>query len=165
MKKVFLCILFVALSVSIAFSNTVENFIDEICNDASKVDSEQLDAKFKTLLTPERVNELIKSGDNINAAGKGGYTILMLVSVFSDNPDIVRDLIQAGADVNAKDDDGYTALIAALASDTSSNPEIIKLLIEAGADVDYKDKNGFTAKDYAKRNQNSEIREIFSRLQ
>lgn len=163
MKKFFLCVLLVALLVSAAWGGPVEDFINETCGEALKAGSEQANSKFKALLTPERIRELINSGDDINAKGGQGVTLLMLASAFTDNPEIVRDLIGAGADVNAHDNDGYTALIVALA-DENANPEIIKLLLNAGADADYSDKNGMTARDYAKRSRNPEIQKIADAL-
>lgn len=89
------------------------------------------------------VTRLIKSGSDLNAKWKYGYTPLML-AVIMENTDIVKLLLDAGADVNAKSDDGDTALILE-GRNSTDDPFVTKLLLSHGADVNAQDANGTTA--------------------
>jgi formylglycine-generating enzyme required for sulfatase activity len=90
---------------------------------------------------PEMVKILLASGADVNAAGKDGYTALIVASggrhlsaghhipgVHLDGyPEMVKILLASGADVNAATKEGDTALSLA------TNPEIRALLVQAGA--------------------------------
>lgn len=164
MKKVLFFIMLFALSASAAcltdsqaFGNSVDDFINEVLSTGAS-------ERARSLVTDEKIMELINSSDDINAKGKRGDTVLMVASAFNNNPGIVKALIKDGANVNAKNDQGWTALMSALANDANSNSEIIKILIEAGADVKAKNNKGITARDLAKRKQNPEIQRLADTL-
>ena len=171
MKKVLLCVMIVALSVSAAFGGTVQDLLNEI-NSAreSSGSNEQITERVNAILTPERIKAVISSGDDINAKDKYGTTALILAVQYSNNPEVVKTLIEGGADVNAKDNDGKdvaayvqnnknpeirdmfkvmefggekTALINAAQKNAYSSDS--RSLIEAGADIHATNQNGATA--------------------
>ena len=143
MKKVLLCVMIIALSVSAAFSGAVQDLLDEINSTIKPSDSrEQKVERINEILTPERIKAVISSGDDINAKSKYGMTPLMWAAQFSNNPEIVKALINAGSDVNAEDEYGNTALIRA--AEGNNDPEVVKVLIEGGADVNAKNNFGGT---------------------
>ncbi len=165
MKKLLLCVMLVLMCVSSATGGTVRNYLGELVNVLSSCETdEQRAEKAGEMMTPEKIRAVISSGDDINAKGEYGVTLLMLASGFSNNPETVRLLLNAGADVNAKDDEGFTALIIALGLGVTNNPKIVKLLVDAGADVNVKDKNGRTARDLAEISSNPEIRKMSETL-
>ena len=176
MKKLFLCVILVALSVSAAFGNATEDLFKAV-----------MDANT----TPEQITALIKAGANVNAKGEYGamplllatgngnievmkllldagadvnakneYGEMPLMSAIQRNSslEVIETLLNAGADVNARDDSYWTALMSAARN--NPNPEVIKVLLNAGADITLKDNNGITAKDYAKWNENPEIQKM-----
>ena len=73
------------------------------------------------------VEELIRSGADVNAKSDKGATALMLASE-DGHADCVKLLIDSGADVDAKNEDGWDALIMAT---IYKHHEIQKMLIEA----------------------------------
>ena len=160
MKKVLMCSVLFFMSVSAAFGGVISDFINEVL----KTQGLNGAVMARTLVTDEKISELINSSDDINIRGERGDTVLMLASAFNNNPQIVRNLIKAGADVNAKNDQGWTALMSALADDSNNNAQIIRILVEAGADVKAKNIRGITARDLAKRKQNPEIQELANTL-
>lgn len=148
MKKLLLCVVMVALSVSAAFGGATEDLFEA----AQDKDT-----------TPQKIQSLIESGANVNAKDKDGWTALMAGVRYTTNPEVVEVLINAGADINAKSNGGCTPLM--LAAYNNSNSEVVKALINAGADINAKDKNGIEAVAYAQHNENPEIRGLFKVLE
>ena len=68
MKKFLLCVMLIALSVSVAWGGPVRDFINKVVDETlNQSEPEQ----GKTLITSERIRALINSGDDINAKGGG----------------------------------------------------------------------------------------------
>jgi len=98
-----------------------------------------------------KIQELIKSGADVNAKDADGRPALMCDF---GNIEIVNELIKDGVNVNATSPDKKTALIRA---SESGNIDILKALIAAGANVNAKDSYGKTALAYASQNKSTEI--------
>ncbi|MBR0150379.1 MAG: ankyrin repeat domain-containing protein [Synergistaceae bacterium] len=163
MKRLLLCLVMVIVFVPSAFGGAVSDLLGEMITALSSCKTaSQATTIASRIMTSDRIKLAINSGEDINAKGEYGVTLLMLATGASNNPEIVRLLLEAGADVNAKDDEGFTALIVALAPKGMNNPEIVRLLIDAGADMNARDNNGMAAPDYALENPNPEIRKIFT---
>lgn len=163
MKRLLLCLVMVIVFVPAGFGGAVSDLLGEMITAlASCETATQAMTTASRIMTPDRIRAAISSGDDINAKGEYGVTLLMLATGFSNNPETVRLLLEAGANVNAKDDKGFTALIVALAPEGINSPEIVRLLLDAGADVNAKDKDGKTALDYARKSPNPEIRDMFN---
>lgn len=79
----------------------------------------------------ERVEKLIKNGENVNVKSKLGMTPLHKACK-QGHIDLVKFLIKAGADVKIMDDYGRTPLHCA---GESGHLEIVKILETAGADI------------------------------
>ena len=94
--------------------------------------------------TPERVQEFLDLGADVNAtdSDRYGWPPLVAAARFSKNPEVVTLLIKAGADVNTKSEDGVTALY--MAAFGNENPEVFTVLIKAGADVNAKGRDDMT---------------------
>ncbi|MCX8506584.1 MAG: ankyrin repeat domain-containing protein [Alphaproteobacteria bacterium] len=90
-----------------------------------------------------KMNELIKSGEDVNAKDNDGQTALMSASR---TPMVINILRRAGIDVNAENNDGSTLMTRVAARQA----EVIKLLLAAKADVNAKNKYGYTALQIAK---------------
>lgn len=93
----------------------------------------EADSKGKTLLMKAcengndwEIENLIKSGANVNLKDEDGWTALMYAVRYQQNIAIVKSLINAGAEVKEKNTYGLSALL--LAATYNDNPEIIKLL-------------------------------------
>jgi hypothetical protein len=80
----------------------------------------------------DRLEELIKEGQKINATDQLGNTALM-AAVASHNPGALRFLLDQGADVNARNRDGETALSL---SAFSGQLEMVSELTSRGAVFD-----------------------------
>ncbi len=106
MKKLLLCVVMVALSVSAAFGGATEDLFE---------------AAHDKDTTPQKIQSLIESGANVNAKSNGGWTPLMQAAYNNSNPEVVKALINAGADINAKDKNGIEAVAYA---QHNENPEI-----------------------------------------
>ena len=113
------------------------------------------DAEFLDLCEKGSVQEIqtaLLKGANPNAKDENGWTPLMAVASFNQNPKAVSVLLKAGADVNAKDDNDSTALM--YAAKNAESHEALFALMKAGADVNAKDKDGMTVLDYAQQMKN-----------
>ena len=77
------------------------------------------------------------SGADVNAAGEGGMTPLMLAASLG-YLEQVKALLKAGADVAARDAREYNALMCAVynADLDRGFPDVVQALIDAGADIE-----------------------------
>jgi ankyrin repeat protein len=77
------------------------------------------------------------------------------------NPDIevLRCLVKSGADVNVQNKFGNTALMHAVFQ--GGQIDKIKILLAAGANTTLKNDKGMSAMDYAVRNEQKQIIELF----
>ena len=75
-------------------------------------------------------------GAEVNAAGEGGVTPLMLAASLG-QLDMVKALLAAGADVSVRDEREYTALMHGVYNPDLDRgfPEVVQALIAAGADM------------------------------
>jgi hypothetical protein len=87
-----------------------------------------------------RVQELIASGANVNAARNIGATPLYIASAFK-FLEIINALIAAGADINKARTNGATPLYIAI---QNGHTEVVNILIAAGANVNTAINNGAT---------------------
>lgn len=87
---------------------------------------------------PERINDLIELGADINVKDESGCSPLWLACRIGDTR-VVGILVQSGADVNREDNDGYVPLILSV---YQRKHEITKILILFGAKTDVTDKKG-----------------------
>ena len=157
MKKILLSFIFILLFISSALGSAIEDFINEVL-------SVRNPDQARTLVSLEKINELINSSEDINIKGKNGDNLLMLAAAFNNNPNTVRALIRSGADVNVTNNQGWTPLMSALANEANSNPQIIKILVEAGADVEIASISGAVAYDYARKNYRLADSEVLNKL-
>lgn len=93
----------------------------------------------------DNIQNLIKTGADVNAKSKSGWTSLMWASRFG-HLNIAKILINIGANVNITDNDGRTALIH---SSSNGYINIVQLLLDADADINIKDECGQSALTYA----------------
>ena len=127
MKKVLLCVMIIALSVSATFGGATEDLFTLVKDENS---------------TPKMIQTLIKFGADVNAKGNDGMTALMWAAHGNKNPEIIKTLLIAGADINANNG-GLTALMMAILGNNTL--EVIKTLLNAGANVDARDRSNRTA--------------------
>jgi ankyrin repeat protein len=90
---------------------------------------------------------LIEAGANVNARANDGLTVLMLASMYAEDPIIIETLVKYGANINDIDTKGKTALM--YAAFYFSDQEIISTLVNLGANINQKDQTGYTALMYA----------------
>ena len=88
-----------------------------------------------------RLKKTLNKGAEVNAAGPGGGTALMLAAREGNVPGL-DVLDSAGANLDAEDDKGLTALMWAVEQGQAGS---VEMLIEKGADSALQDKNGKTA--------------------
>lgn len=82
----------------------------------------------------DRFQELINTGDMINAKDQGGHTALM-AAVSSHRVEVLRFLLDHGADVNSRSLDGETALTL---SAVSGQADMVQELTDRGAVLECK---------------------------
>jgi ankyrin repeat protein len=87
------------------------------------------------------IADLLKQGDDVNAAQADGMTALHW-AVYHDDPGTAKLLIKAGANARAANRYGVTPLSLAC---TNGNTEIVELLLQAGADANTTLRGGETA--------------------
>ena len=104
----------------------------------NKIDISLTEYKYHTL---EDIQELIKSGADINAKNDIGWTALIYASI-EGNTDRAKLLIINNADINSKSRNGNTALIWA---SYWGRIDIAKILIDNHADINAKNIYGKTA--------------------
>jgi len=85
------------------------------------------------------IQELLRTGFDINAQGPDGATALLLAAR-KGAPGKVRRLLATGAAVDLRDAQGTTPLMEAI---IRNHPDIAHELVANGADVNAKDKKGF----------------------
>ncbi len=107
-------------------------------------------------LSVDELQEIIKSGIDLDQIDEMHRTLLMYLSSCNDDPEVIKMLIEAGTDVNEVDYEGSNALIMAVKD--NYNEEIIEVLIKSGIDVNWRDMKNRTALMYAARyNTNPDI--------
>jgi ankyrin repeat protein len=113
--------------------------------DISAVDSYGRTALISTTEINGNIDELIKSGSDVNVKDGDDMTALMYAA---QNGSItnVKKLIKAGSDVDAVDISGLTALMYA---SIEGADDVVKELINNGANVNIRDYIGWTALKYA----------------
>ena len=89
----------------------------------------------------QRVQELIRSGEDVNPRLSVGTGSLLIVSISHSYNDIALALLDAGADVHAKDVGGWTALHLAC---ELALEDVVQALIDRGSRVDERDAFGAT---------------------
>jgi ankyrin repeat protein len=97
------------------------------------------------------VQQLLKSGADLETRDEYGATALMYAAAFS-SPDCVRLLLDAGADINATSNQGSTALMWSTADAVK-----VRLLLGHHADVNARTKDGGTALLSAAFRENLEV--------
>jgi ankyrin repeat protein len=89
---------------------------------------------------PRRLEEQLRGGMDVNAAGVGGLTPLMAAAQLG-RADMARLLIRRGARITARSGCGQTALAYAA---SSGDADTIVLLLQSGADPNVTDAFGNT---------------------
>ena len=178
MKKVFLCVLLVTLSVSAAFGNAQDDLLKAVNNpkttpqDIRKIIKAGADVNYtydgrgstalmiaiRFHLKSETIKALIKAGADVNAED-GNYTTALTDAVVENNPEVVKILLESGAGAKVNIKDGYLGMTN-LMSATDTTPEIVKMLLDAGADVNAKSNNNQTALMFAVVHGNLDIIKI-----
>jgi len=87
------------------------------------------------------VQELVRSGADVNAPDAEGITPLMWATIYQ-SLEITKVLLQAGANVNLQTPRGNAAIMPA---SSFNNKEIVEELLKYKADINLKNKNGETA--------------------
>ena len=115
----------------------------------------------KNPLNPAIVNCLIKNKAEVNDKSKDGMTPLLFAAKSNMDSEVIDILVKNGAVIDEPyEQDGATPLM--LAAAYNLNPDVITTIINYGADMNAKDLKGKTVLDYAKRNPNPEVLELFS---
>jgi ankyrin repeat protein len=131
--------------------------------------------------TPNKIQEAIGAGADIEARDRLGLTALMYAAMINQNPEVITALLKAGADIKARGKDGKTALLNAganlkardsdgetalmYAATGNHNPEVIMAMLKAGANAKAKDNEGKTAFDYAQDNEKLKGTDAYWKLQ
>lgn len=101
-----------------------------------------LDSIWWEEATFSKVQEVLKSGADVNERDKYGWTPLQAASMTNPIPEIIQALVNAGADVKTRDNIGTTPLHRAAAC--NPNSEVIIVLMEAGANLNARNIDGWT---------------------
>lgn len=101
-----------------------------------------------------KIKQCLLKGADINAAGKGGDTAL-IISCRRGSGSLVSFLIANGADVNLPNEAKKSALHYAVTNRQSV--EVVNILLKAGANLELKDEKGKTAKQIAQSLLNHEM--------
>ena len=136
-----------------AYNDDVKKILMDYATDSVNPTEILFNAVEYRTTTSKRIQELVKSGANVNAKDEYGFTILMRAALNNPNPDVITALINCGADVNAKNDEYETALMLVADSD----PKMVKALIAGGADVNTRQEFGVPVLSHAAGNFDTEI--------
>ena len=93
----------------------------------------------------EHVEQILKSGYDINSKNEKGHSALMLAA-YNGHYNLVQFLISQGADVNSIDISGSTILMGVV---FKGHSQIFDLLVKAGADLELQNQKNQTSLDYA----------------
>ena len=104
---------------------------------------------------------LIKSGSNVNAQDKAGFSSLHFCAQ-EKQAHIAQLLLTNGANVNIKDQWGNTPLFRALGN-TDENARLIELFVENGADPYSKNESGISVIDHVLKLKSHPNHEYFKR--
>ena len=110
----------------------------------------------------ESIKFLIESGADVNLFQMDGFSSLHC-AVIRNNFELVKILVNGGADVNIFDINATYQGSALHWAATLSNTEIAEFLIESGANVNAKNKFDNTPMNWAMKNGNREMLEMFER--
>lgn len=91
------------------------------------------------------VEQILKSGYDINSKNEKGHSLLMLAA-YNGHYNLVQFLIAQGADVNSVDHSGSSILMGVV---FKGHSQIFDLLVKAGADLELQNQKKQTALDYA----------------
>ncbi len=105
-------------------------------------------------VTPEKIEQLIADGFNVNAKDEYDLFPLIYAAMKNHNPRVLSVIVKAGADVNCRGRGGITPLMGAGAN---RNPAIAQKLLEAGAEVNQRDEIGRTPIMFAAWNENPDV--------
>ncbi|MCF0242832.1 MAG: ankyrin repeat domain-containing protein, partial [Treponema sp.] len=105
------------------------DFEDDISDDLNFRDSKGATSLMLSVKDGNdwKIKALIKSGADINAKDKDGWTALMYAVRYQSNLSILNLLLDAKPDIKTENNYGLSALV--IASNYSDNPEIIKKLL------------------------------------
>ena len=99
--------------------------------------------------------KLARSSDaQVKYRDENGWTVLFVMAMKHDWPELAAALIERGCDVNAKNKYGNTALHYA---GGYNRRETARVLLEHGADRTIKNKKGETAADMARQNGHADL--------
>ena len=110
----------------------------------------------------ESIKFLIESGADVNLFQMDGFSSLHC-AVIRNNFELVKILVNGGADVNIFDINATYQGSALHWAATLSNTEIAEFLIESGANVNAKNKFDNTPMNWAMKNGNRKMLEMFER--
>lgn len=100
----------------------------------------KVDSYLATILSGQKLETFLSSGNNIEMVDEFGYTTLHWVASYQ-NSSTLRQWIKAGANVNAANNWGTTPIFHAVQSYRLDN---VEALLEAGININHKQNNGQT---------------------